>query len=72
LPKPKNNHATDAVNAATEMRNFMEKRYRETGGKLFKLHCRFHSGYVIAGIFRVKKYAFDVWCDTVYVAARKE
>lgn len=72
LPLPKRSHALDAVNAAIEMRDFMEKRYRETGGKTFELRCGIHSGSVIAGIVGVKKYAYDIWGDTVNLAARME
>lgn len=72
LPLPRRSHAQDAVNAAIEMRDFMEKRYHATGGKTFELRCGIHSGAVIAGIVGVKKYAYDIWGDTVNVAARME
>ena len=31
-----------------------------------------HSGHVVAGIVGVKKFAYDIWGDTVNIAARME
>jgi adenylate cyclase len=75
LPTPNNTHAMDAVNAALEIRRFLEegKEKRIANGQhYFELRIGVHSGPVIAGIIGVKKFSYDIWGDTVNTAARME
>ena len=68
-------HATDIINAAIEIRNFMlnRKKEKEAKGEIpFELRIGIHTGPVVAGIVGVKKYAYDIWGDTVNLAARVE
>ena len=68
-------HAADIINAAIEIRDFMlnRKKEKEAKGEIpFELRIGIHTGPVVAGIVGVKKYAYDIWGDTVNLAARVE
>lgn len=72
LPKAENRHAENVVAAALEIRDFMLSRKQELGENGFDIRIGIHSGNVVAGIVGVKKFAYDIWGDTVNVAARME
>jgi adenylate cyclase len=75
LPEPMADNAKVMVEAAIEIRQFVEhlKKESEANGKVsFDIRIGLHTGSVVAGIVGLKKYAFDIWGDTVNTAARME
>ncbi len=72
LPHAHPHHATEIAKAAIEMRNFMLERRSALHDRTFEVRLGIHTGKVIAGIVGMKKFAYDVWGDTVNIAARME
>ena len=66
------NGAEKMVQAALEMQEFAKQRLSETTSEQIQLRIGIHTGVVIAGVVGSKKLQYDIWGDTVNIAARME
>lgn len=65
VPLPNPNHAVAAALAAMEMLTYVQS-------KGWKIRIGIHSGPIVAGVIGKKKFAYDIWGDSVNIASRIE
>jgi adenylate cyclase len=71
VPERSPSHPVDCVLAALEMAR-TAKQFAERGPVNWQLRIGINTGPVIAGVVGIRKFAFDIWGDTVNFSARMQ
>lgn len=71
VPTPRADHAEAIADMALDMLEAI-RQFREDEEQPFDIRIGIHTGSVVAGIIGMKKFAYDLWGDTVNTASRME
>jgi class 3 adenylate cyclase len=75
LPVVNRTNAEDVLKAAVEIQQFMQRDREERerrNAPVFQIRIGIHTGSVVAGIVGIRKFAYDIWGDTVNIASRMQ
>ena len=71
IPVPRPDHAEVIAELALEMRDEIDRFNRQNSTSIC-IRVGIHTGPVVAGVIGRKKFAYDLWGDTVNIASRLE
>jgi predicted ATPase/class 3 adenylate cyclase len=72
IGKTLNDGAEKMVQAALDMQEYSKQQLKGNDKEQIQLRIGIHTGLVIAGVVGSKKLQYDIWGDTVNIAARME
>ena len=71
VPEPSKTHCDRMAKMAIHMQDYIDQLPAFNGEKI-QLRVGIHIGPVIAGVIGTRKFAYDIWGDTVNIASRME
>jgi adenylate cyclase len=72
LPEPRSDHAEAVAELALGIRDTVAALNAKMGRNLIRMRIGINTGSVVAGVIGKKKFTYDLWGDSVNIAARME